>query len=32
MDSGWEVLSLGKTECVTQPVQMKLYAKPNTFS
>ena len=29
MDSGWEALSLGKTECW---VQMKLYPKPNTFS
>ena len=27
MDSRWQVFSLGKSDCLTQPVQMQLYQK-----
>ena len=27
MDPRWQVFSLGKSECLTQPIQMQLYPK-----
>ena len=31
MDSRWRVFSLGKSECLAQPIQMQLYQKIEIF-
>ena len=32
MGSGWQVFSLGKSECSTIPMKVQLSAKPKVFS